>query len=170
MAEKRISSGRPPKFEEPRRPITVTLPERTLRQLAIIHADRAQAIVKVTEAAIGLKSRNRSLVDVVEAYPGQAVIIIGPSKRLREIDFLKLVEIAPARFLLAISAGTTMELLEVAVGDLLEHLASEDSYEHKLLSELHRVLRHRRRQQEVTKAEILLIRTSKQPKAPAKKK
>lgn len=158
LTDKRRSSGRPPKFEEARRPITVTLPERTLQQLTLIHADRARAIVKVTTAALGFKAGKKPLVDVVEAYPGQALIIVGPSKRLREIDFLRLVEIAPSRFLLVLSAGTAIDSLELAVGDLIEHLGPGDGYECELLTELHKVMRHRRRQQGVTKAEILLIR------------
>lgn len=158
MKEKRKSSGRPPKFEEARRPITVTLPERTLRQLELIHTDRARAIVKVTTAALGFRSGKKPLVDVVEAYPGQALIIVGPSKRLREIDFLRLVEIAPSRFVLVLSEGTAIDSLELAVGDLLEHLPPEDAYEREILTELHKVMRHRRRQQDVTKAQILLIR------------
>jgi hypothetical protein len=158
MSEKRKSSGRPPKFEEARRPITVTLPERTLQQLELIHTDRARAIVKVTTAALGFKSGKRPLVDTVEAYPGQALIIVGPSKRLREIGFLKLVEIAPSRFLLVLSDGTGVDALELAIGDLLEHIPQVDAYERELLTELRKVMRHRRQQQGVTKAHILLIR------------
>jgi len=169
LEKKRLSSGRPPKFEEARRPITVTLPERTLRQLEVINADRAKAIVKVTEAALGFKFSKKPLVDVIEAYPGQAMIIVGPSKRLRGIDFLNLVEIAPARFLLVIPTGTAIESLELAIGDLLEHVSPDEAYEHELLTELHKVLRHRRRQQDVTKAEILLLRTREQLKATTKK-
>ena len=149
--------GRPPKLEEARRPITATLPERTLQQLAAINPDRARAIVKAAAITIGFKSENRPLVDVVEAYPGQAVIIVGPSKRLQEIKWLRLVEIAPARHLLVINSGTPIELLEVAVGDLIDHLTPNENYERELLTELHKVLRHRRRQNEVSKAEILLI-------------
>jgi hypothetical protein len=159
MTGKRLLSGRPPKFEEARRPITVTLPERTLQQLSVINLDRAKAIVKVTEAALGFKSRKKPLVDVVEAYPGQAMIIVGPSKHLREIVFLNLVEIAPARFLMAIPTGTAIESLELAVGDLLEHVSPDEAYEYELLIELHKVMRNCRRQQDVTKAEILLLRT-----------
>jgi len=161
--ERRKSKGRPPKFEEARRPITVTLPERTLQQLAVLDADRARAIVKVTAAALGFASGEKPLVELVEALPGQALIVIGPSRRLQEVDFLKLVEIAPARFLLVISSGTAIESLEVAVADLLEHLRPEESYEHELLDALLKVLRQRRRQQEVSKAEILLIRTASRP-------
>jgi hypothetical protein len=169
MTGKRSSSGRPPKFEEASRPITVTLPERTLQQLWVINADRAKAIVKVTEAALGFKSGKKPLVDVIDAYPGQGMIIVGPSKRLREIDFLNLVEIAPSRFLLAIPAGTAIDSLELAISDLLEHVSPDEAYEHELLTELHKVMRHRRRQQDVTKAEILLIRTGKKQKATTKK-
>jgi hypothetical protein len=158
MKAKRLSSGRPPKFEEASRPITVTLPERTLKQLEMIHADRARAIVKVAAAALGFKTSKRPFVEVVEAYPEQSLIIVGPSKRLKEIDFLRLVEVSPSRFLLVIPSGTSIESLELAVGDLLEQTPPGDVYEHGLLTELNRIMRQRRRQQDVTKAEILLIR------------
>ena len=36
--------GRPAKFAEPSRPVTVTLPERVLQLLAAVDADRAKAI------------------------------------------------------------------------------------------------------------------------------
>jgi len=155
--ERRKSRGRPPNFDEARRPITVTLPERILQQLAALHADRARAIVKVTTLAIGFEKAERPLVDLVEVRPGKAIIIVGPSKRLLEIKWLQLVEIAPARHLLVIPTGTTIEQLEVAVGDVLDGLSPQEKYERELLAELHRVIRLRRRQQDVTKAEILLI-------------
>jgi hypothetical protein len=37
----------------------------------------------------------RPLVDLVEVRPSEAVIIVGPSRRLLEIPWLRLVEIAP---------------------------------------------------------------------------
>lgn len=157
MSGKRISSGRPPKFEEARRPITVTLPERILQQLTALHTDRARAIVKATTLAIGFEKEERPLVDVVEVRPSEALIIVGPSKRLREIKWLRLVEIAPARHLLVIPSGTAIEQLEVAVDDLIDRLFPSEKYERELLTELYRILRERRRQQEVSKAEILLV-------------
>ena len=130
--KKRKLIGRPPKFEEARRPITVTLPERTLQQLAAINPDRARAIVKATAVTLGFKSKNRSPVEVVEVYPGQAMIVVGPSKRLQEIEFLRMVEISPARYLLVISTGTPIEALEVAVQDLIGHLMPKEEYEHEV--------------------------------------
>ena len=159
--KKHKASGRPPKFEEARRPITVTLPERILQQLAALHGDRARAIVKATTLAIGFTAEKRPLMDVVEVRPNEAVIIVGPSRRLQEISWLRLVEVAPARHLLVIPTGTAIELLEVAIGDLLERLAPDEKYERELLVELHRLLRQRRRQQDVSKAEILLLNTRK---------
>ena len=159
--EKRTTSGRPPKFEEARRPVTVTLPETTLQQLTAIHPDRARAIVKATTAVTGSHSDKSATVEVVEATPGQSVIVVGPSKSLQSIDWLRLVEIAPGRYLLVVPTGTAIESLEVAVEDLLERLPSEETYERELLSALLKVMRFRRRQQDVTKAEILLIRAGK---------
>ena len=133
------SRGRPPKFKEARRPVTVTLPERTLQQLAAIDADRARAIVKAAAVTTGLESGDRPMVEVVDAYPGQSVIVVGPSKRLQEIEFLQLAQVAPARYLLVLPTGTPVESLEVAVEDLVEHLAPQETYERELLVELHNV-------------------------------
>ena len=47
---KKNRTGRPAKFAEPSRPVTVTLPERILDLLAAVDSDRAQAIVKTVEA------------------------------------------------------------------------------------------------------------------------
>lgn len=156
--KKRKASGRPPKFREARRPITVTLPERTLQQLAAINADRARAIVKATAAATRLRPGKAPSVAVVEALPGQSVIVVGPSRRLREIEWLRLAEIAPGRHLLVLPSGTAIECLEVAVHDLLDRLPADEAYERSLLTELHNVLRRCRHQREFSKAEILLVR------------
>ena len=42
--------GRPAKFAEPSRPITVTLPERVLNLLAAVDPDRAKAITRLVDA------------------------------------------------------------------------------------------------------------------------
>ena len=114
--------GRPPKFLEARRPVTVTLPERTLRQLEAVDSDRAKSIVKVTDAVTRGAGGNTPQVETVEVAKGQALIVIGPSRGLRAIPWLRLVEIAPARYLLALPPGTSVDSLEVAVLDKAEEL------------------------------------------------
>ena len=52
--------------------------------------------------------------------PGVGIILVGVSRCLRQIPWLRLVEVAPARFLLSIPSGTPVELLEIALDDLRE--------------------------------------------------
>src|SRR5215475_1507076 len=90
--------GRPPKFSEPRRPVTVTLPESTLARLAAINPDRAQAIVKAVGTAVPLDSKSQKQVEVVEVSPGVGIILVGPSRYLKRIKWLRLVKVAPMHY------------------------------------------------------------------------
>jgi hypothetical protein len=154
------TGGRPPKFAEPRRPITVTLPERILRQLSAIDSDRAQAIVKVTEAVAGANDTGPKLVELVGVGPGKAVIVVGPCASLRQISWLRLVEMAPGRNLLILPTGTAVDSLEVAILDLLEHASALDDRERSLLEELRSELCRLRRENRISKAEIIFFDVS----------
>ncbi len=155
----KIKSGRPPKFREPRRPVTVTLPESTLARLAAIDPDRARAIAKVTDAAMPLNGRRQKQIELVEATPGLAIIIVGPSRLLQKIKWLRLVEVAPMRFLLSIPLGTSIDSLELAIIELLEDAKPYDDWEHSLLSHLRDLFRRLRRRGGFSKAEMLFIDT-----------
>lgn len=153
------AGGRPPKFSGPRRAVTVTLPTRTLLQLADVDKDRARAIVKVTDAIVRRNLPPRKLVEVVEIEPGTGVIVVGPSSCLRRIPWLKLVAVAPARHLLVLPTGTPIDSLEVALIDLLEEVPPPEERERIILEELRRRVRHLRRGRKVSKAELLFIDT-----------
>jgi hypothetical protein len=156
--DKKSTGGRPPKFSEPRRPVTITLPERTLAQLAAINADRARAIVKVTDAVVGGNRRRIRPVELVEMAPGKSLIVVGPSQALNSISFLKLIEIAPARYLLTIPPGTAAESLEVVLRDMLhDPNVHHDEREHAILLELMNLIGHQRRTKRMSKAEILIV-------------
>src|SRR4051794_32599264 len=118
--------GRPPKFQQRGRPITVTLPESTLARLAAIDPDRSRAIVKATDAAMTSQAGGVDLPELVEVAPGIRVILVGPSRCLRSIEWLRLFEVAPFRYLLIIPSGTSVDSLELAVIDLLENLEDDD--------------------------------------------
>ena len=154
------AGGRPPKFREPRRAVTLTLPERTLKQLAAVDRDRARAIVKVTDATVDDNLPADKLVEVVEVEPGMGVILVGPSACLRRIPWLKLVEVAPARHLLVIPTGMPIDSLEVAIMDLLDDLLPDDHRERTILKELELKIRQLRRGKKVSKAELLFIDTA----------
>jgi hypothetical protein len=152
--------GRPPKFHEPRHPITMTLPERILDQLAEIDPDRTCAVVKVTEAVAGTGKGHFKPVELVEMAPGKSLIVVGPSKVLRKIPWLKLIEIARTRYLLTIPSGTPIEALEVALGDLFHGAElQKNEREITILNELLDLIGHQRRARRLSKAEILVIDT-----------
>lgn len=148
--------GRPPKFNEARRRITVTLPDRTLKGMISIDSDRAQAIVKVVDAFVGVNSA-RKPVEIVEVLPGKAIVLVGPNQCLKEIPFLDQIEVAPARYLLIISADATIESLELALGDIRQSLAMENDYERSILEQLLQYITHHRRRKAMTKSGLLLF-------------
>ena len=156
--DEKSTSGRPPKFQEPRRPVTVTLPERTLSELAAIDADRARAIVKIADAMAGGGRHQFRPVELVEMAPGKSLIVVGPSQALKRIPFLKVIEIAPARYLLTIPSGTAVESLEVALHDMLNDPKMQNNErEHTIILELMNLIGHQRRTKRMSKAEILII-------------
>ncbi len=152
--------GRPPKFREPRHPVTMTLPERILDHLAEIDLDRTCAVVKVTEAVVGTGQGKFKPVELVEMSPDKSLIVVGPSKALKKIPWLKLIEISRTRYLLTIPPGMAIEALEVALRDLSSHpevLTNER--ENAILQELLNLIGHHRRSRRLSKEEILVVDT-----------
>ena len=153
---KKHAGGRPPKYSEARRPITVTLPERILHDLQSINHDRSRAIVKCIETAMAKDDRFFKLVELIEVSSGKALILVGPSSSLKQIEWLRLVEIAPLRYLLVLPSGTPIEVLEVTIQDMLANLEPDNS-ESILLTELLNVIRHQRKNKSISKAELLFV-------------
>ena len=151
------AGGRPPKFTESRRPITVTLPERVLNKLQTLDQDRAKAIVKCVEAVTGGADSNLKPVELVRVSPGKALIVIGPCRALSQINWLRLIEIAPARYLLVLPTGMSIENLEVAIIDLIENVHPIEREELALLKQLRELLGHQRRGKALTKAELVFV-------------
>lgn len=160
MPTHRSPRGRPPKFLGPRRPVTLTLPERTLQGLASIDPDRARAIVKATDAALNGSPGSRAQVELFEVGPRTSLIVVGYSRYLQRIPWLGLVELAPGRFILTVPSGTPVDSLEIALGDVLEEIPAREAGERATLDELRQVLRRVRRSQTVSKVEILVLATA----------
>lgn len=152
-----MTAGRPRKFDEPSGPVTVTLPARILQQLKKIDSDRGKAIVKCVEGITATSLSNTKSVEIVRISENTGLIVIRRCRCLENIPWLRLVEIAPNRFLLSITPGTNITSLEVAIMDMIEHEAADDDNDKLLLEELRRCIAHHRRKDEVTKGEILFI-------------
>lgn len=157
-AAKKAAGGRPPKYSGPSRPITVTLPETTLKGLESIHPDRGQAIVKLTESALRVGPGAPPLVEIVEMAANTGLLLVGPSKVLRRIPFLHLVEVAPARYLMALDSGNDFKNLELAIHDLLEDVAEEDLGERELIRQLLDKIKLVRKSERASVAEILFVK------------
>jgi hypothetical protein len=149
--------GRPAKFAEPSYPVTITLPERVLGLLATVDSDRAKAIVKLVDRALVSGRKAPGFVEIVRVAPGKAIILVGCSRYLARIPWLRLVEVAPARNLISVLPGTSIETLEVALHDLLEEVPPRQTIEREMLEKLWRTLRESRRGRKTSKEEILFV-------------
>ena len=156
MTEK-IKSGRRPKFIEESKPVTITLPKRTLHELETIDPDRAKAVVKCVDNLLHKAWSDANRVEIVRISKDTGLIVVGPSQRLKKIPWLRLIEIASCRFLLAVPTGTAIETLELAIMDLIETLPKEETAEHFLLVDLREKISQHRRTDGVSKGEILYI-------------
>lgn len=150
--------GRPAKFAEPSRPVTMTLPERILARLGEIDADRARAVVKAVEAALGTGAEARDPVAELPVSPDEALLTIGRSRSLASIPWLTLVETAPGRHLVSLQEGVPVEKLEVALEDLLDGADATDEGERRMLRELLDRIRTPRRNRAVRTEQILVVR------------
>lgn len=155
--EKSGPGGRPPKFKEPSGPVTVTLPVRTLKLLQSIDDDRARAIVKAVDAVTGRTRAKFPHAEVIEMAPGTGIVVTSPSRSLRSILWLKMIEVAPTRYLLAIEPGTPIEKLEVALLDLIEDAEHSAPEELPMLETLREKIGQLRRGKKLTMAEILFV-------------
>jgi hypothetical protein len=158
--QRKRSGGRPPKFAEPSRPITLTLPERTLDELRQVDADPGRAIVKLAAWALQNNGKHEPLVEIVRSSDEVGIIVIGPCRALAQIPFLHLVEVGPARYLLALDFGHDFKSLEIAVRDIVEDLPLTDTRERHLLRELLERMKHLRKSDAICRAEILFTRSS----------
>ncbi len=147
--------GRPAKFNEPRRPVTMTLPNRVLDLLADINRDRAKAIATLVEQYMLPGGESADPVRELPVNDTKALLTVADCPALRAIPWLSLVEIAPGRHLVSVEPGTSIEKLELAIVDLLE--STSDPRESRILQEFLRCLREPRRSQRVKKEAILVV-------------
>ena len=151
--------GRPRKFQEPSQPITVTLPDRTLAQLDKLGKDRARAIAWAVDIVAGHSKKESAAVDVVRVAPGIGLLLVPPNHSLRRIPWLRMVEVSPTRHLLAITPGTPIERVEVALSDLIEESRKSGSNDTSLLESLREKIGQLRRGNKFSTAEILFVTT-----------
>ena len=149
--------GRPRKFEEPSRPVTVTLPASVLRKLALLNEDRARAIAQAVEGAVADETAATCPLQLVEVFKNQSLITISDCPALDCVTWLRRVKIAPGRYLLAIPPGMPTESLEVALVDLLDEKQRLSDTEFEVIRRLRECLAFNRRRNRMVKGELIFI-------------
>ena len=159
MPAQKNTGGRPPKFNEPSRPVTVTLPESTLEKLKQLDRDRARAIVK---AVNGYPGGNAPLpgVEIAPAAQCSSLLIVPANVSLRRLPWLKLLEVVPGRFLIAVAPGTPIERIEIGLNDLIDDAPGQFPEELDMLLSLRDAVNNLRRGKQLQKNEILVIPSS----------
>ena len=155
--------GRPAKFAEPRRPVTVTLPERVLRLLATVHADRAKAIVRLADLILAADGGLPPPVTTVAIGEGRAILLVNHCAGLARLPWLRQVEVAPGRHLLSIRSGTTIESIELGLRDLLDELPAAAATDREVIEKLLGIVRSSRRANGALKEEILFVAAEVEP-------
>lgn len=151
--------GRPAKFDEPSRPITVTLPDRILTRLAEVDADRARAIVKAVEAVLGKSPARTEMVRELRFDKDETLLTVADNRLLRSIPWLTMIEIAPGRHLLSLKKDISIEKFEVTLCDILDAQPDAAPSDRRTLERLVECIRTPRRNRALRTEEILVIRT-----------
>jgi hypothetical protein len=109
--------GRPRKFTEPSRAVTLTLPEDTLEALAAIDPDLSRAVVRLTQSELAKQPHKPA---ELVTYGRRAVIAVNPTRTLKERMGVDLVPLPDGRALISFDRATTIAALELLIADALD--------------------------------------------------
>lgn len=151
--------GRPAKFAEPSRPVTMTLPERVLSMLEKLDGDRASAVVKAVETAVGRSAASGGgIVGEIPVASGESLLTVPENRFLRAVPWITLVETSPNRHLISLRGGIPVEKLEVTLVDILDDPRTASfPGEREALRSLLEKIRNPRRKHGVHTEEILVV-------------
>ena len=153
--------GRPAKFDEPSRPVTITLPDRILDRLIKINNNHTKNIIKTIKTILTNNTYNPTTNPIKKLHinKNKSLLIVARSPLLASVPWLTMIEIAPGRHLLSLRDGVPIEKLEVTLGDLLDSHPEASEAEKNVLRTLLTRIRTPRRNQAVRKEEILVVRS-----------
>jgi len=117
--------GRPRKFAQPSRAVTLTLPEAVIQTLETIDHDLSRAVVRLAQpAATGRVHPPAELV----SFGRRAVILVNPTTTLEQRTGVVLVPFPDGRALICFDSSITPARLELMLRDALEEhdLPDED--------------------------------------------
>ena len=149
--------GRPRKFSRPSSAVTLTLPDDVMAMLHAIDADLSRAVVRVVQRlAPKLGPGNGTLTTLGDRG---ALILLPPSRTLREHTGVELIPLADGRAMLSFPDTMSLADFELRLRDALAH-AVLPAVDRSMFEELSGILRAARRGDGVAVSErrILLLR------------
>ena len=153
----RRGRGRPRKFAEPTRAVTITLPESVLSALSSVHKDISRAIVQLTERRLRHKHPLAELV----TFGRNAVITVRPTPSLEKRADVQLVPLPDGRALISFAQARTIPELELTLNDALDDqsLSADDR---ELFEAIVRILKDARRSRTVVvqRRNIIVLESS----------
>ena len=132
--------GRPRKFSEPSRPVTLTLPQRVIDALEAADHDLSRSIVRLAQP---LMTGPPGPPAELSIFGRRAVIVVNPSRALEERTGIVLVPLADGRALMSLDESTTIPEIELTLREALDdgQLTREDARVFKCVAELLRQAR-----------------------------
>jgi hypothetical protein len=116
--------GRPRKFGQPSRAVTLTLPEGIIKALEGVDRDLSRAIVRVAQPEMAKRPHPAA---ELASFGRFAVIVVTPTKTLEKRTGVLLVPLSDGRALIAFDESMTAARLELKIQDELDdHDLPED--------------------------------------------
>lgn len=109
--------GRPRKFDDPSRPVTLTLPVHAIEALAAMDPDLSRAIMHLLEPGLG---RRPHAPAELTRYGGRAVIVVNASRALEQRTGIDLVPLPDGRALMSFERSMTPAAIELLIADALD--------------------------------------------------
>jgi hypothetical protein len=109
--------GRPRKFSRPSTAVTLTLPDDVIATLQTLDTDLSRAVVRAVQPLTARSSR--ATVELKIFGDQTAVIVVPPSRSLKELPGVGFVPLWDGRAMLSFDDGISMAEFELRLGDAL---------------------------------------------------
>ena len=157
--------GRPRKFMQPSRAVTLTLPENVIAALGAVDHDLSRAVVRVSQREMTKRPHPPA---ELAAFGRFAVIVVNPTRTLEQRTGVLLVPLSDGRALISFDETMTAARLELKIEDELEDraLPPEDAL---VFASIRELLRETRRSKSVSLTQrniIVLEFTGRKTKRP----
>jgi len=154
--------GRPRKFQDPSRSVTLTLPEKIIDALEAVDHDLSRAVVRLAQPEMAKQPHPTA---ELSSFGGRSIIVVHPTRTLEQRTGVFLVPLPDGRAIIAFDESMTPARLELKIQDELDdhRLPDEDA---KVFEAIRDILKEARRSQAVTlqQRSIMVIQSTKRRK------